>query len=112
MLGKTGAYESKFISAEMCETQNRTRASLPVVNAPPNTPFVCSHGQPKSPCVFCVHECSDVWGLWRCYHSALLKIGGAGGICPLWACDRYHSSHCYLKARFPVAPHREVAGQR
>lgn len=81
---------------------------------PQTHPFVCSHEQPKAPCVFCVRECSHMWGLWRCYHTALLKFGdgAAGGICPLWASDCYHSSRCYWKAiRFTVAPHCEAKEQ-
>lgn len=87
MLGKTGAYESKYISAEMCETQNRTRASLPVVNAPPNTPlcmftwaakstmcFLCSQVLSHVGVMEVLSYCIDkIW--WWCCRGNLSSVG-------------------------------------
>lgn len=74
MLGKTGAYESKYISAEMCETQNRTRASLPVVNAPPNTPLCMFTWAAKSTmCFLCSRVLSRV-GVMEVLSCCIAKI--------------------------------------
>lgn len=50
----------------------------PSLTHPQIHPFACSHMQPKAPCVFSVGEGSQVWGLWRCYHTALLTFGDSG----------------------------------